>query len=885
MNPGAAPPANHKAHFWLSILFFLWTGTLGAFYFHYHPLDPKYFQYVVIPFQSISFSWDAFQQTWANQLGSLLLLAFLLVLSAGLGKKIFDFLSLRFSPKQEMVLATCAGLFVISQIVLGAGLCGLYFSLLFYGICFGLLLYIAGPYPRPFLWLGEWWRAFKTEPKPALSWFELGLKAVFLLTLIIGLGATFAPEFGWDPMIYHLRVPSHYAQGHGIFNIPQIAHSYFPFNMEMLYTLGFLLKGETLSKLINFSMGLLTVWLLYLFCLQLDPAPATTGSPGPSRRAGWFCLALVYTTPVFVILTTQAYVDVEVCLFLFLCLWMLLKIGEAKDSRRFDGLICLMSLFGAALLGLKYSGIVYIFLLGVILGWLLWSKTGKPGHAARAVLWFWLFTFILFLPWLIKDFVLTGNPVYPLFAKWFKETGFNPYFSNALAEKVIPYAAPMKLMDRVAYILHFAKDLLIKGQEVGTVSVLYLVFLPVLFFYWKQRPGILNWALVFLGFGIIAGNSSVLDIRYFMPLMVVLSVTFSWAVERFLSGEHFITKSIKIMILILLLGQTLEFTQTVTQNYNPWAVSTGFQKPSDFIGRQTIPRFFYYQMGEYVNSHLPGNSRFVMLGDIMTYYYERLGVFDYQWITPSVWTRVLQGSRTEEEMYRRLRRLGITHVVYNQPKAYSMQFSKIGWEWEEQDQAAYCNLWARRMSKVASFGPMYLYALNPPDHLNDPREPLTVLPAMEEQWLIRADQLLRSNKSKEGVEQAMGVYKEILKMAPNLASAHAGLGIAYLNLGKIAKAGGELDYAYKTGFASVPLYQGLAYIEGERKDFHKALDYQLEAAQLDPFDAQIVKNLAGVYYQLGDLRQAYQYFQRALSMNPADQEIPRYLQKIASQMR
>jgi len=68
--------------------------------------------------------------------------------------------------------------------------------------------------------------------------------------------------------------------------------------------------------------------------------------------------------------------------------------------------------------GTKYNGLISIFVLTLFVPMIYQRSAGKDQQSnGRALLFglvFTVATFVAFSPWLIKNYVWTGNPIYPL---------------------------------------------------------------------------------------------------------------------------------------------------------------------------------------------------------------------------------------------------------------------------------------------------------------------------------------------------------------------------------------------------------------------------------------------------------------------------------------
>jgi 4-amino-4-deoxy-L-arabinose transferase-like glycosyltransferase len=248
------------------------------------------------------------------------------------------------------------------------------------------------------------------------------LLALFLLTLIGALAP--AGNSDYDSLVYHLAIPKAYVRAGGIHFVPWLSHSNFPFTLEMLYTLGLLLDGQLLAKLFHFGCGWLTVLAVFGF------ARRWWGS-----LAGWLGAAVLAAIPLVSWQMMTAYVELAFALYAFLALAALARARlepeeakvESRESRvettlesristlgRYGGWLWVAALMCGWALGVKMlGGAVLIFALAA----LLWGLRAAPDRrrSARHIVWFALIAIALAVPWYLKSYMWTGNPVYPFF--------------------------------------------------------------------------------------------------------------------------------------------------------------------------------------------------------------------------------------------------------------------------------------------------------------------------------------------------------------------------------------------------------------------------------------------------------------------------------------
>jgi len=279
------------------------------------------------------------------------------------------------------------------------------------------------------------WDCWKNPPKPgwarslggdfrAGSRFEqfcLILAGAICLRNVLG---AMTPEMRHDVLDYHLNFPNLYVLHGGMYETPWHVFSYMPSNMEALYSLALLLSTDLLPKLIHCGFSLLAAGALY----QL-------GRRYLGRRIAAWALAWWILIPPVSYVTSTAYIEMGLSLWEFLAIGAILRWLESKgivgpienvknipkpgESLRW---LVLCGLYTGWALASKYTAFLLFFLpLAGTLFFLAvlpdrWKKAHfSVGSVIPALLIIGVIAFALVSPWLIRNAVWTGNPVYPLF--------------------------------------------------------------------------------------------------------------------------------------------------------------------------------------------------------------------------------------------------------------------------------------------------------------------------------------------------------------------------------------------------------------------------------------------------------------------------------------
>ncbi len=321
-------------------------------------------------------------------------------------------------PGERTVYEVAIGAGVLIGAMFLLGILGLYrHGLLAAG---GLLCFLAlGSHGRFVASIRERWT--KAAHDVAASGGMQGHDRFLALLLVLVGGMTFlnslAPATAQDALVYHLAVPAKYIERGGIVYIPESFFAQFPGNMEMLFTLALLLRGDALAGAYH-----------WLFAAASVAAVAILGRRiGGTFRSALAAAAIFGTVPSAALIAGWAYVDLAVVFFClastlaFLRWWdrgeaspASLPGAEASSAPRARWL-ALAAVFAGLAAGCKYTGGAHALFLVFAVFFeggarkRLFFPVVRNTAAAAAV------TAAVASPWWIKNAVWTGNPLFPFF--------------------------------------------------------------------------------------------------------------------------------------------------------------------------------------------------------------------------------------------------------------------------------------------------------------------------------------------------------------------------------------------------------------------------------------------------------------------------------------
>jgi 4-amino-4-deoxy-L-arabinose transferase-like glycosyltransferase len=231
------------------------------------------------------------------------------------------------------------------------------------------------------------------------------------------------PPVDRDALTHHLAVPKLYLKSGGIHEIPSVPFSYYPMNLDLLYMLPMALGNDIFPKYIHFGFALLTAWLIFDF-LRRRIGGVHYGLAGA---------LLFLSLPVIIKLSTTVYVDLGLIFFSTAAVLQLLRWTETDFRLRH---LVLAGIFAGLCLGTKVNGMLAVFLLTLGVPFVCRrsfrkntqsDRAGTCGHSGEEMglkplgwaIALAVIAAMIYSPWVIRNAIWTGNPIYPMATKLF----------------------------------------------------------------------------------------------------------------------------------------------------------------------------------------------------------------------------------------------------------------------------------------------------------------------------------------------------------------------------------------------------------------------------------------------------------------------------------
>ena len=573
-----------------------------------------------------------------------MLLVLLLFFSA-LGRRIFRMTSIKFgSFAEELSFSFGIGTGVVSFLVFGLAAVDALYEI----VVVGLILLLFAPIYSDAKTICL--RAY--DVLRSLSSQNWSLTELFFLFLIAfgGIATFFAaatPPFFYDALAYHLAVPHKYLQHHGFHFLPHHYYSNFPANIGMIFLIGLSFSGGMLAKLLSWLYAPMTVLAVYAFAKKHW-----------GRSIALTSAAIISCVPGILILSTLTSVDLGVMFYSSLSFFAL----STWFSSNLRSWVLLSGVFCSLAIGSKYTAIPVTFasLAITLVVHKFFTEKRSMVSIFQELVTFSVIVFFGISPWLFKNFMYTGNPIFPFFNTLFGvHTGISVGYAGIMARRL---PSSSQWLDWIKFYLTAPWTITMTDvAAAGKAGAIFLLGFPAVFLL-KTRDVIARnlllasicsfWLWVFLVPRVL---------RYAFQIFPLLSIVIAYTLWNLPVSRHWKKFFVGGVGLLMAYNMTLFFSESMF--LKPFSYLFANYPQEDFLLEHGVN---HYPALQYMNTRLPSHTKILFVGEFRGFYCER----DY----------ILQIVRGDEDMFlqqlihqatgitelvQELQHRGITHILLN----------------------------------------------------------------------------------------------------------------------------------------------------------------------------------------------------------------------------
>ncbi|MFI5459880.1 MAG: ArnT family glycosyltransferase [Isosphaerales bacterium] len=465
------------------------------------------------------------------------------------------------------------------------------------------------------------WRA--PTPKLDSSSYLFGLVITpFVVLMILG---SMLPTIDFDALEYHLQGPKEYFHAGRIAFLPHNVYTNMPFDVEMLHLLG-------MEVLNDWWWGGLVGQVLVAF---FGPATAiliaAATARGGSIRAAWIAAIVYLTTPWIYRLAALAYVEGPLCFYHGAMIWAVVRV--ATPGRRPWGLLGLLA--GCAM-GCKYpaliSAVIPFGVLAMVDSW--------RGRSVLPVGRFLLGWVVVMGPWLGKNVMDTGNPVYPLANSLFHGS----YWDTARETQWTKVHGRLPIKTRLLW----SSVVDVAGRS-DWQSPLYAALAPLaLLRAGSRRLAFALWGFVaylFITWWLLTHRVDRFWLPILPPLAILAGLGADWSRRR---GWTILLGTILTIALVM----NLTYITTALAGLNEWTGDLVFL-------RRNVPERWNRPLAR-LDTELPEDARPLLVGQAAVFHLNHAVTYNTVFNPETI--ELLASGKTPDEFRRALHERKLTHV-------------------------------------------------------------------------------------------------------------------------------------------------------------------------------------------------------------------------------
>ncbi|MDA3884841.1 MAG: glycosyltransferase family 39 protein [Candidatus Delongbacteria bacterium] len=327
---------------------------------------------------------------------------------------------------------------------------------------------------------------------------------------------------------------------------------------------------------------------------------------------GALSFILFVTIPIHQRLSSEVYVDLGLLFFSTLAIIYFIKWFDSGLSNK---KYLIISAVGAGLsFGTKYNGIIIVFFLTLFIGLIIARERKDDKLALKSMLIFASIVLICTSPWLIRNFINSGNPFFPLFGSIIPS---NIEMPANLVDGTVGETMSRIINGNESIFSLFMLPFRVFFEGVdhdflkfdGKLNPFLILLLPFLFCYkyadkQRRKTNIYLFALFLIVFLATLYSNSI-RIRYFIPVIPILIILNIEALKNIIQSKrkyaHILFYSITAFYLIYNLNYSIYLSSNLhLSDYNPFS-----SRSRDMYMKKYLRLYDFFK---YINDKTPEDS-------------------------------------------------------------------------------------------------------------------------------------------------------------------------------------------------------------------------------------------------------------------------------------
>lgn len=592
-----------------------------------------------------------------------------LVIMIALGFGIGDSLLRRFFgqifllPLERWGLSLLIGISFLMVLRSIQGALGLFKPMVTFSVL--VLLYLGFVLPKLRLWTGK----LLTIAKIVIENLRIGdlgawpvLTAIFFLLFFPCWLIALSPPMRYDEMTYHLSGSLFYLQQGGIVRFPEGGANPWLHYAEMLYTLAIELGGISATRLLHFSMTLLSAIFIYFTAKQLV-----------NRRGGVVSAFVFLAIPLVAYEGSTGYIDLFVTAYTTAFGYCLIRYWQNSNLQW----LVLAGIFGGIGLGIKLSAGPMI--LAIVIGFGFFMIMNKQIHKIYPLFIMGGIILLFSVPWWIRDYTWRGDPFFPYGRDFIQKISSSQTAGSNIIQRPNPSTLERLFRYPVDIVLESRKYYHESpGAMTATLPFLALPIWALGSSLGKKEKNLLLLLIgsSFLAVGIMMIANNAL-LRYALPIFPWLAISAAANVETVF---RYVDENSKLwlgtlffaLLMIFLFSTrpilTLRIAENVTQRL-PINYFLGREKAEDYLKRN-LPVYSAFQI---IDAQPGGRHRVLSVGNEFRLYSQSR--IDGVWDVAEA-HELLISAKDESSLASELNKRGYDYILLNR-----LEMEYVAWKY------------------------------------------------------------------------------------------------------------------------------------------------------------------------------------------------------------
>jgi hypothetical protein len=493
-------------------------------------------------------------------------------LAGGIGRKILPLNTS--NPLERAAVQAALGALILGLFWLGLGAAHLYSTWAAWLILLaGLIVFRK----QVMAWIREF--AFTFKSWKSAGKLEKSFALIFGIFVLFQLVIALAPPLKWDALAYHLELPRQYLQAGYLIYLPDNPYWGYPQINEMLYTFAIALHRSQTAAVVSWGFGLVFLLGMVGFTNSLYTR-LTKGIT--SENPGWVAATALIAGYTVRNMLGWSYTDLLGALFGLATISLFFQWMDDPDPALFRW----TALFGGAAATVKWTN--GMLLLGLALCLPFLYKTHR--FTFKLLLQSAGIIFLVIFPWLLKNLIATGSPIFPYFFPTANYDSVRLAINNYRMTDVplwqrllLPFAITFTGVDSMA------------GYSTDLGPLLLLFGIPGLICFWRdQKTKVLVAALIpaVLGISVVSyWIGTLYQPRLYFSLLAIAAAPagLGWMALKEKNVFNVRLNRILGVIVWVVLAFCISEDGIEFIRLNPWQVITNEKYTSAYLTRGTGP--------------------------------------------------------------------------------------------------------------------------------------------------------------------------------------------------------------------------------------------------------------------------------------------------------